>query len=285
MKQNKITANFFWNSNKISLYEYSCLQSFIKNNFNVRVFSYKKIKLPKGAKLVDAKIILGKEEIKKFIHHGKVGCLAAFSDKFRVVLQKKKLGWWFDIDIVCLKKSNFFLKLEKNKKFIIGLETKNKINNAVLKINDMQLCDILLKKISQIGYKFKWGVIGPKLIKSILVQNNLFKNVLKKYYFYPINYNNFKILLLPEYLELAKKLKKNIFLCNNYNQILYRFGIPQNILPPKKSFLYEQFIKYCPELKNNESLPLNTAKRLLEKKNSFRENIKDLIPSFIRTFH
>ena len=284
MKQNKIIANFFWNSDKLSLYEYSCLQSFIKNNFNVRVFSYKKIKLPKGARLIDAKNIMGKNEIKKFIHQGKVGCLAAFSDKFRILLQKKKLGWWFDIDIVCLKKSKSFLMLEKNRQFVIGLETSNKINNAVLKINDLQLCNILLKKISQIGYKFKWGTIGPTLIQSVLVQKNLFKNVLKKDYFYPINYKNFKILLLPEHLSLARKITKNSFVCHNYNQILNRFGIPKNILPPKKSFLYEQFIKYCPELKNNETLPLNTAKRLLERKNSFRENIKDLVPSFIRVF-
>lgn len=89
MERNKINANFFWNSSKISLYEYSCLKSFIKNNFNVRVFSYKKIELPKGAKLIDAKIILSKNEIKKFVHQKRVGCLAAFSDKFRVVLQKK----------------------------------------------------------------------------------------------------------------------------------------------------------------------------------------------------
>jgi len=241
--------------------------------------------LPKGAKLIDAKIILSKNEIKKFVHQKRVGCLAAFSDKFRVVLQKKKLGWWFDIDIVCLKEAKFFSQLEKNKKFIIGFETKNKINNAVLKINDLQLCDILLKKMSKIGYEFKWGTIGPKLIKSLIIQKNLFKNVLKKNYFYPINYKNFKILLLPEYLDFAKKLTKNSFVCHNYNQILDRFGIPKNILPPKKSFLYEQFIKYCPELKKNETLPLNTAKRLLERKNSFRENVRDLIPSFIRVFN
>ena len=284
MKQNKIIANFFWNSDKLSLYEYSCLRSFIKNDFNVRVFSYKKIKLPKGARLIDAKNIISKNEIKKFIHQGKVGCLAAFSDKFRIVLQKKKLGWWFDIDIVCLKKSQSFLKLEKNRQFIIGLETSNKINNAVLKINDLQLCDILLKKISQIGYKFKWGALGPRLIQSVLVQRNLFKNVLNKDYFYPINYKDFKILLLPEHLSLARKITKNSFVCHNYNQILNRFGIPKNILPPKRSFLYKQFIKYCPELKGSKTLPLNTAKRLLERKNSFRENIKDLVPSFIRVF-
>jgi len=285
MKQKKATANFFWNSNKLSLYEYACLKSFIKNNFNVHVYSFKNIKLPKGAKLKNARNILSENQTKKFIHQGRIGCLAAFADKFRIELQKKKLGWWFDIDVVCLKKANFFLKLEKNKKFLIGLETSNNINNAVLKINDKDLCNTLLKKISDIGYVFKWGAIGPKLIKTVLINMNLYAEVLDKKYFYPINYKNFKILLLPKYLKIAKQITKNSFVFHNYNQILDRFGIPKNILPPKKSFLYEQFVEYCPELKNKETLPLNTINRLLEKKNSFKENVKDFIPSFVRALH
>jgi hypothetical protein len=285
MKEKRITANFFWNSSELSLYEYACLKSFEKNEFNVEVYSYNKINLPQGIKLRDAKSIIDGKEIKKFIHNGKKGCLAAFADKFRIELQKKKLGWWFDIDIVCLKKSIYFSKLEKNKKIVVGLETSNKINNAVLKINDINLCEIILKRISKIGYKFKWGAIGPRLIKTILIEKNLLKDSIKKEFFYAINYQNFQILLLPKYLEYAKKITNNSFVCHNYNHILNRFGIPKNILPPKNSFLYEQFIKYCPELKNREALPLNTAMRLLEKRNSFTENIKDLIPSLVRAFN
>ena len=63
--------------------------------------------------------------------------MAAYSDKFRILLQKKNLGWWFDFDIICLKNSKSFNKLEKNKKIIIGYETKYKVNNAVLKINNL----------------------------------------------------------------------------------------------------------------------------------------------------
>ena len=53
-------------------------------------------------------------------------------------------------------------------------------------------------------------------------------------------------------------------------------------MPPKNSFLYFQFLKYCPELKNIETLPVNTLNRLLSKKNGFKENLKDLFPSFFR---
>ena len=282
MKQKKTIANFFWNSRELSLYEYACLKSFIKNDFIVNVYSYKKIKLPKGAKLKDAKNILNENETRKFIHHGKTGCLAAFTDKFRIELQKKNLGWWFDIDVICLKKAKFFYDLEKNKEFVIGFETFDKINNAVLKINNIKLCKSILNEISRIGYIFKWGTIGPNLIQKILKKNNDSSKILNKTYFYPINYKNFYTLLLPRYVNFVKKNTKNSYTCHNYNEILNRFGIPKNIMPPKKSFLYEQFIKYCPELRSFETLPENTINRLLEKKNSFKENIKDLIPSFIR---
>ena len=89
---------------------------------------------------------------------------------------------------------------------------------------------------------------------------------------------------MPKYYKEAKKLCDNSFTIHNYNQILNRFGIPKNILPPKGSYLYEKIIKYSPELKGIQSLPENTIERLLDKKNGFKENLKDLFPSLIRSF-
>lgn len=280
----KLQANFFWNSPKLTIYEYCCVKSFIKNNFNVDVYSYVKIKLPKGAKLKNASEILNKNEIKKFIHNKKPHCLAAFSDKFRVELQKKNLGWWFDMDVVCLKNAKYFLKLEKKNKFIIGEEVKNKINTAVLKINDNLLCNEIAKNIENIGYKIKWGEIGPSLITKILKKKKIYHKSQPQYKFYAINYKNFNLLVLPTNKKIANILTKKSLVCHNYNQIFSRFGIPKNIMPPKGSFLYEVFIKYSPELKKLESLPESTAHRLLERTNGFKENLFDLLPSFIRAF-
>lgn len=278
----EITANFFWNKKQLSIYEYACLKSFIKNNFNVNVFSYLKIKLPKGAILKDASTILNKKEINKFIHEGKKGCLAAFTDKFRIELQKKNYGWWFDMDVICLKDVSYFKKIEKDKKIIVGFEDLHKINNAVLKINDKNIINNILNEISKAGYVMKWGAIGPNLITKIVKKKNLIVDVIKKNIFYPVNYRDFNILLLPEKLSVAKNKSKQSLTCHIYNQILNRFGVPKNIMPTKGSFLYEKFIKYCPEFKDEVFLPYNTIVRLLNKKNSFRENIADLLPSFFR---
>jgi hypothetical protein len=282
MNKKKITANFFWNQKKLNIYDYACLKSFIKNNFDVNVYSYVKIKLPKGANLRNASIILKKKEINKFIHEGKRGCLAAFADKFRIELQKRKHGWWFDMDVLCLKDASYFKELEKGKKFIIGFEDSHKVNNAVLKINDKNLINNISNEISKVGYVINWGAIGPKLITRILKNNNLISDIIKKDIFYPVNYIDFNNLLLPEKLPVMKKNSQQSLTCHIYNQILNRFGIPKNIMPTKGSFLHEEFIKYCPEFKNADFLPYNTIRRLLDKKNGFKENITDLLPSLFR---
>jgi hypothetical protein len=281
MKKN-LVANFFWNHRNISIYEYCCLNSFLKNNFQVNVYSYVDINLPKGAKLKNASEILNKNEIKKFVHGKKPRCLAAFADKFRIELQKKNLGWWFDMDVVCLKSAKYFLQLEKKNKFIIGKEVKNKINTAVLKINDHLLSNEISRDIENIGYTIKWGEIGPNLITKILKTKKIYHKAQPQWKFYAINYKNFDLLILPKNKKKAKILTKNSFVTHTYNQIFNRFGIPKNIMPPKGSFLYEIFIKYSPEVKKLESLPEPTALRLLEKKNGFKENLLDLFPSFIR---
>ena len=282
-KSNKIVANFFWDKNNISIYEYAFLNSFIKNDFEVNVYSFNNLNLPKKAKLKDASLILKKSEMKKFVHAGTTGCPAAFADKFRIELMKLNNGWWFDMDILCLKKSSAFKKLEK-KKIVVGLETDEYVNNAVLKISDRNLLKIISKEILTKGYSLKWGDIGPKLITRILRREGRFSEALGKQYFYPINYKNFNYLLLPKYYKKAKKICEKSFTVHNYNQILNRFGIPKNILPPKGSYLYEKITNYSPELKSIETLPEYTIERLLDKKNGFKENLKDLFPSLIRSF-
>ena len=186
------------------------------------------------------------------------------------------------MDVVCIKNSKFFAALEKENKFIIGMETQNKINNAVLKINDIFLLSEISKKIEKTGYIIKWGQIGPDLITKILKKKKIFSMAQPRKKFYAINYKNFSWLILPKYKNLAKQITKDSLVVHNYNQIFNRFGIPKNVMPPKNSFLYEIFIRYSQDLKKKEYLPEITANRLLERTNGFKENLLDLFPSFVR---
>ena len=278
----KITANFFWHGKDLSIYEIACLKSFIKNGFRVVVYSFKKINLPKKVISKNANTILKKSEITKFIHGDKKGCLAAYSDKFRILLQKKNLGWWFDLDIICLKNSKDFINLEKSKKIVIGYETKNKVNTAVLKINKFNIAEEIFNKIKKIGYKFQWGKIGPILLNDYISEKKLKNQIFAESTFYPINYENIELLFNPQKIKKASYLTRKSFTIHLYNQIISRIGIPKNILPPKDSYLYNLITQICPEYKKKEALPEVTFLKLLNKKNGFKENFFDLIPSFIR---
>ncbi len=278
----KITANFFWHGSELSIYEKACLRSFLNSGFKVVVYSFKRIKLPSNVIFKDANKILKKSELKRFIHGGKKGCLAAYSDKFRILLQKKNLGWWFDLDIICLKNSKSFNELERNKKIIIGYETKYKVNNAVLKINNSNFSNEILEQINNIGYNFRWGEIGPILLNNFLKKKKINNEILAEKIFYPINYEKIEFFFNPKKIKDAIKLTKESYTVHFYNQIINRIGLPKNILPPKYSYLYNLMIKTCPEYTKLQTLPESTFYKLLNKKNGFKENLFDLIPSFVR---
>ena len=97
-------ANFFWHGASLSLQEYICISSFVKNGFKVRVYSYNNLTIPEGAELSDASEILPVTDLRKYTQAGMSGNLAAFSDAFRYHLIDKRGGWWFDTDVICLAK-------------------------------------------------------------------------------------------------------------------------------------------------------------------------------------
>ncbi|MDA5095693.1 hypothetical protein O2N63_16500 [Aliiroseovarius sp. KMU-50] len=91
----------FWAGLELSFLEQLCLQSFVDCGHEVTLYSYDKIRnAPKGVKLVDASKIVPDPHR---CAHMKVGNLAAFSDRFRMLMIQKTGEVWVDCDVVCLK--------------------------------------------------------------------------------------------------------------------------------------------------------------------------------------
>ena len=87
-------ANFFWQGPSLSIQEFVCISSFVKQNFEVDVYTYNaKLALPEGARRKDAAEILPESELTKYTHDGMPGSVVAFSDAFRYNLLKKRGGW------------------------------------------------------------------------------------------------------------------------------------------------------------------------------------------------
>jgi len=256
------TANFFWHGT-MSLYEYVCIASFVKNGFNVNVYSYHELQLPIGAHLKNAAEILPESDLLKYTQDGKIGNLAAFSDAFRINLQKNHLGWWFDTDMVCLKSSKDFTQLaEKDNRIIVGFQDDHVINGAVLKISDKQLAGKIFTELEQSGTSFEWGYIGPALITRVLKREGLGKYPFKSSVFYPVHFANADFAFRPDKIKEVATSCSDSFTYHLWNEIIYQWKVPKNILPPAGSFLHKLFVDICPEMKAYPTLPIETFERL-----------------------
>lgn len=276
-------ANFFWAFPPISFYDEICIESFVKNEFQVNLYTYDQNIKINGVNIINANEIIDINEVNKYNFSGyKSSPYSGLSNEFRYLLMNKNKGWWFDTDVFCLKHAKFFDDLDKvNQKFIAGFEKNRDVNVAVLKINESKIIHALLEELKIKKKKLKWGELGPALFTKVLKRYNLIDLSQPKNLFYSINYENFMLPLLSTKKLETENLLKESYVCHLYNEIQRRHGIPKNILPPKNSFLYEKFKEIRPKIIEMESfcLPDETIEILLKIKNtsSVKENFVHLI--------
>lgn len=247
------TANFFWHGNPLSLYEQLCINSFIKHGFEVNVWSYMHLDLPKGANLKDAKEILSEKDLFKYSYDGKSKNLSAFSDIFRVTLLLNKPNeWWFDTDCLCLKNALEFTQLRQNKNIVISWEDihKNRVGLGVLNMSNEDLKVKLIHKQKELlnsSNDFMWGTLSVILVTSFCKEHNLENEILPINVFYPIGYWEIEKFYNIEDTETSLKRCKDSYVCHLWNEIIKKNNIDKTVLPPKDSFLYTMFKKYLPK--------------------------------------
>jgi hypothetical protein len=245
MNQFNEVANFFWAGSSLSLYEENCISSFLKNRFTVNVWSFQQLSLPIGADLKNAKEFFDQDFSLKITQGGKPGSIAAFSDLFRYKVLEKYGGWWFDTDCICLKDQLEFKELLKNQKIVVGYESENYINGAVLNFINRDLAkeafDRSMSILEEKKFNIKWGDIGPRLITRLIHENGLVKEIYKEDYFYPIHYKHAMLALDPIHTANINEKVKNSYVYHCWNEILREKNINKNETPPQKSFIYERF--------------------------------------------
>ena len=243
---NRQIANFFWDGPSLSLYENFCLLSFVKNNFEVNLWTFDSLDVPNGVSLKNASIFYNKSDIQKFTQDNQIGSLAAFSDAIRYDILNAYGGWWFDTDCFCLKDESEFKKLTLEKSIIAGREDSNHINGAVLNFIDPCVSKKSLEMCRNIceekNYNFKWGDIGPKLITELVNVLDLESNILDVEYFYSVHYKDALTLLDPLKTEQIELKIKNSFSIHLWNEILRKNTVNKNVMPPVGSFLYNKFL-------------------------------------------
>ena len=245
MKTNNEVANFFWHGNPLSLYEQKCILSYVKHDWNVKLWTFGNVEPPNGVELCDANTFFKVEDIQTFVQKKKVGCIAAFSDAFRYTMLQRTGGWWFDTDCFCLKNQREFLKLKEGRHIIVGRESSEIIAVGVLSFIDPLLAEksvnLLNKILETRNRRVGWGEIGPRLITQLVNENGLQDDALPTNYFYPLTPKQALNALDPTRLIEVEDKCSNSYVYHYWSEMLSRASVNKNELPPVGSFLYKKF--------------------------------------------
>ncbi|WP_084202251.1 hypothetical protein [Aeromonas fluvialis] len=260
-------ANFFWHGSSLSLYERCCISSFVHHGFHVRVHTFNKnLNIPNGAVLCDAAIFADIKDVEKLKQGGKTGCLAAFSDLFRYKLLSSEPGWWFDTDVFCLKSASDFDGLaEASKDVLVGYQSENVINGAVLLIKKKNVANEILEIAESKGNDFAWGEIGPSLLTKFISDNQNISSVLSPKHFYPIPFEMMEktdVMFDEKGHSICKKMTSDAYCIHLWNEAINRKNIPKELFPPSNSYLYELFNATGEKTSQNASVSLATIKSL-----------------------
>jgi uncharacterized C2H2 Zn-finger protein len=246
---NKEIANFFW-MGMLSELEKSSINSFKKNGFEIRFWSYDNIKID-GIEVLNASEILKLEEYKDISQFSELigwDNKAIISDIFRYKVLSYEDSWWFDCDVFCLKNQEWFFNLRKEKghgEFIAGYQSPDHvypINGACLFLNKQHAENLFLRS-AYILEKYKnkiphWGELGPKLISEYVVENNLFDMCVDRSYFYEILGRDVDMFLNPSRISEALRRTKKSYASHVWDSHLIKLNVDKN------NITQDNFLKY-----------------------------------------
>ena len=241
------TANFFWMGD-FSIYEMANINSFIKNGFDVNIWTYDKnfkvFSNNNKINIKNASEILDEELLYKFKQGNQKSNMSSFTNIFRLELLKKVGGWWFDLDCICNKPVSSFVDLVKEKPFVIGRERDDYSGSSVMYFTDIEVLQTLLdktwKKINEKDFEFIWGEIGPDLISEIFLDLDLMKLTLEEKYFFKVSAEDFYKFFLnnTENLIALEETLYDSYVIHTWNEMFKRSLISKKKLPPRGSFLF-----------------------------------------------
>ena len=262
MKENRhkpSTANFFWEGT-LTDYEVASINSFVRNDFSVNLWTYNKnsfSEITTEVKIKDASEILSIDLLNKLTQNLQKANYSSFSNLFRYKLLDVYGGWWFDTDCFCQKNVLEFEKIVANRDYVLGLERKNYVGSAVMYFTDTKLLKQIENQAYELikdnKYRLKWGQIGPDLITDVVISKGLIHNILDPTYFFPVPPNEIGKLFTPNLEKNEEITISNSFVCHTWNEMFRKYNINKTIYPPRNSYLFNQFdinkIKYKSEKK------------------------------------
>lgn len=226
----------FWGGSPLSPFERACLGSFAARGYEVHLYSYEPVDLPDGVLPADAGAIAPKADIGRFIYDGRPD-FSHFTDYFRYRLFLETDHIWIDTDVLLLRAFDRELP-----RMLLTKEHETSLCGAVMRLDGSQvdLPEIIRRAGGRAGKSLRWGETGPVLLTSLYKGSSFFDEAFPPEYFYPVLYDVFWKVFLPEERDECAELCRDAYTLHLWNNIVVDLGFWKHLAPPEGSFLHEK---------------------------------------------
>lgn len=227
----------FWAGPPLSPYERACLSSFTRRGYAMTLYSFESYDdMPDGVALEDAAKIAPKEDLGLFRYKGRPD-LSHFSDYFRYRLFAQTDHIWVDTDVLLLRDIDMPLPA-----MLLTKEHETSICGAIMRLDGAQIdLEALIRRTRGLSEKpLRWGTTGPLLLTSLYKGSSILDEAFEPKFFYPILYDIFWKVFLPEEREACEELCREAYTLHLWNNIVVQLGIWKRLAPPAGSYLHRQ---------------------------------------------
>lgn len=276
----------FWAGQRLSAFEAACLRSFTVRGHPLTLFSFDRVgDVPEGVSLANAREIVDISTLPRFLIDGQPS-LSHFSDYFRYVMFDKTDLVWIDTDVMML--ADFDHDPRRN---LLALEDARSICGAVMRIGtgDPSLPTLIARTEALMDTRMRWGDTGPRLLTQVC--GDRLGAVQRKELFFPIHYDEFWKVFLPEHFDECQALCRQACTLHLWNNIVDQLGFWKDLLPPEGSFLHHLFVQNGSPGSFRATFPVANMRRLVDNWRASRSGsrlgvgsvVRQMVPSVRRT--
>ena len=250
----------FWAGHRLSAFESACLHSFVARGHPLTLFSFQPVEdVPEGVSLANAQDIVDAASVSRFRINGRPS-LSHFSDYFRYMMFSKTDLVWIDTDVMML--ADFDHDPRRN---LLAREDARNLCGAVMRIGsgDPSLPALIRQTEATMDTRMRWGDTGPRLLTQVYGPQ-LGATAHRKELFFPVHYDDFWKVFVPEHFDECKALCKEAYTLHLWNNIVDRLGFWKDLLPPEGSFLRHLFVENGSRKYFRSTFPLANTRRLVE---------------------
>jgi hypothetical protein len=248
-------ARAFWTGPRLSPYEELSLRSVAATGARVILHSNDmSLSVPDGIELQPVEEVFS-TEIHAYAYQDGDICLTPHSDLFRYVAVERFGGWYFDLDIVCLRDRL------PDAKVYLARETEKCLNAAVMKFPKAApflaaARDEAIRLWPEAGRL----TIGPELVTRLAAQYALDHLIQPRTKAYEIGYHEILAMFDPEAREQLEDRVVDSDFVHLWNEVWRRIRIPKNFGPPEGSFLDGLFRRFDMRFTAEARLPIEALR-------------------------